>query len=168
MTASIRNTTRTTLPAPPGAHRRAGRARWGGIMAAALLLMAACGSRDTASEGEGAGPAAGGGPSISITDPKDNATVTQPFTLKVESSEDLGETGTGKDHFHLTFDGKLDDYTVEPDGEVQIEKLSPGRHTIKVTLQHADHSPVGPEDQVTVMVHGEGQGDTGDSGGLGY
>lgn len=92
------------------------------------------------------------GATLSITEPGDNATVTQPFTLKVESSAELGPTDSGKHHVHLSFDGNADDYTVEPDGELIIDQLSPGRHTIKVTLQHADHSSAGAEDELTVMV----------------
>jgi VCBS repeat-containing protein len=137
-----------------------------GMAAAALLALAACGTGGAEAGGSGA---EAGGPSISITEPADTSTVTQPFTLRVESSEEIGETDTGKDHFHLTFDGNEGDYTVEPDGEVRVDSLSPGEHTIKVTLQHADHSPVGAEDEITVTVQGEGQGSTGDSGGgLGY
>ena len=101
--------------------------------------------------------------------PKANQTVTQPFTLEVRSSEEFGETDSGKDHFHLTFDGNSQDYTVETKPKVTIDQLAPGRHTIKVTLQHADHSPVGPEAEVSVMVGNAGGGtDSGDSGGLGY
>lgn len=140
--------------------------------AAAAFVLAACGSGGTTAGADGAasGPSAGGGPSISILEPADNATVTEPFTLKVRSSEDLGALDTGKDHFHLSFDGKPQDYTVQTKPEVSIDKLSPGRHTISVSLQHADHSPVGPRAQVTVMVQGSGGGssDTGGSSGNGY
>lgn len=94
------------------------------------------------------------GATLSITEPGDNATVTQPFTLKVTSSAELGPTDSGKHHVHLSFDGNADDYTVEPDGEMIIDQLAPGRHTIKVTLQHADHSPAGAEDEITVTVAG--------------
>ena len=94
------------------------------------------------------------GATLSITEPGDDATVTQPFTLKVTSSEELGPTDSGKHHVHLSFDGNADDYTVEPDGEMIIDQLTPGRHTIKVTLQHADHSPAGAEDEIAVTVTG--------------
>jgi hypothetical protein len=123
------------------------------MAAAGALGLAACGS--SGSPGA-ASTAAGGGPTISIVEPADNATVTQPFTLKVSSSEPLGATDTGKDHFHLTFDGNAQDYKVETNPQVTINTLSPGKHTIKVTLQHADHSPVGPAAQVMVTVEGAG------------
>lgn len=142
--------------------------------ATAAFVLAACGSGGTtagavSAAASGSSPAVG--PSISILEPADNATVTEPFTLKVRSSEDLGALDTGKDHFHLSFDGKPQDYTVQTKPEVSIDKLSPGRHTISVSLQHADHSPVGPRAQVTVMVQGSGGGsssDTGGSSGNGY
>ena len=97
--------------------------------------------------------------------------VSQPFALKVDSSVDLGATDTGKDHFHLTFDGNAQQYTVETKPEVMINSLSPGKHTIKVTLQHADHSPIGPEAQVNVTVSNSGGGTPSmpsEGGGYGY
>jgi hypothetical protein len=123
------------------------------VAAAGALGLAACGS--SASPGGGS-TAAAGAPAITIVEPANNATVTQPFTLKVSSSEPLGATDTGKDHFHLTFDGNAQDYTVETNPQVTIDKLTPGKHIIKVTLQHADHSPVGPAAQVAVTVEGAG------------
>lgn len=136
--------------------------------AAAALALAACGSSGNAAGAGSAGTSgstAAGGPSISILEPADNATVTEPFILKVRSSEDLGALDTGKDHFHLSFDGHPQDYTVQTKPQVSIDKLPPGRHTIAVSLQHADHSPVGPRTQITVMVRGSGGGSSADSGG---
>ncbi len=121
--------------------------------AAGALGLAACGS---SAGTQGASTAAGGAPAISIVQPANNATVTQPFTLKVSSTEPLGATSTGKDHFHLTFDGNAQDYTVETNPQATIHTLTPGKHVIKVTLQHADHSPVGPAAQVSVTVEGAG------------
>lgn len=129
-----------------------------------VALTTACGSTDGGGAGSG-----GAGPSIEISSPKAGATVTQPFTLEVRSSEPLGATDSGRDHFHLTFDGNQQDYTVETKPKVTIDTLTPGRHTIRVSLQHADHSPVGPAAEVTVTVGNAGSGtDTGDSGGYGY
>jgi hypothetical protein len=142
--------------------------------AAVAFALAACGSSGDAGGAGSAGASgstAAGGPSISILEPANNANVTEPFTLKVRSSEDLGALDTGKDHFHLSFDGHPQDYTVQTRPQVSIDKLSPGRHTISVSLQHADHSPVGPRAQITVMVQGPGGGsssDTGGSSGNGY
>jgi hypothetical protein len=56
-----------------------------------------------------------------------------------------------------------------------VEGLSPGEHTIDVTLQHADHSSAGAEDHVDVTVNGSGgtddgtdQSDDDSSGGFDY
>ena len=51
------------------------------------------------------------------------------------------------DHVHVFTDGHTGDYTVVPTTTFQIKTLSPGRHTIGVTLQHADHSPAGAKAQ---------------------
>ncbi len=63
------------------------------------------------------------------------------------------------------------------DNEFTIEGLSPGEHTVNVTLQHADHSSAGAEDEVDVNVGATGtssetpspdDGDTEDPGGYDY
>ncbi|QDP96966.1 hypothetical protein FOE78_14490 [Microlunatus elymi] len=131
----------------------------GSAAAGALLMLAGCGmgggygssTTNSGSNNSNSGSNQGGA-TISITAPKNNASVTEPFKLTVKSSEALGPTTSGKDHFHLTFDGNAQDYTVETQPTVMISKLAPGKHTIKVTLQHADHSPVGPQAQITVTV----------------
>jgi hypothetical protein len=58
---------------------------------------------------------------------------------------------------------------------MKITGLSAGQHTILVTLQHADHSPVGPKATVKVDVtkgsgssSNTGTGSGGSSGGYGY
>jgi len=142
-----------SVPTRPRRTAAYGRGLLVAVAAAGALGLAACGS--SGSPGGGT-TAAAGAPAISILEPANNATVTQPFTLKVSSSEPLGATDTGKDHFHLTFDGNAQAYTVETNPEVSINTLTPGKHVIKVTLQHADHSPVGPAAQVSVMVAGAG------------
>ncbi|MBO0810689.1 MAG: hypothetical protein J2P23_01440 [Microlunatus sp.] len=146
--------------------------------AGALLILAACGTSggvygNSNNSGSGAGNSGdSGGATISITAPKDSASVAEPFRLTVKSSEQFGPTSSGKDHFHLTFDGNAQDYTVETKPTVMIDNLKPGKHTIKVTLQHADHSPVGPQDQITVNVTKAGDAATSSpsssSGGGGY
>jgi hypothetical protein len=119
----------------------------GAVGAAVAVLLAGCGMINSAPGGTD-----GGASTISITEPTADSTVTQPFTLKVETSVELGPPESGRHHVHLTFDGREDDYTVEPDGELTIDGLSPGRHTIKVTLQHADHSPAGAQAEIAVTV----------------
>jgi hypothetical protein len=139
------------------------------IGAAALLAAAACGS--SGSSGGSNGSAAGSStPTLKIVSPASGATVTSPFTLKISSSEQIGPTDTGEDHVHLFVDGGSS-YQVVTSTQTQVKNLSTGKHTILVTLQHADHSPVGPKARITVTVTG-GSGATSSaspsSGGYGY
>ena len=153
--------------------------------AAALLTVAACGTSSPSASGGSSGsggsaassaPAAGSGAStLSITSPAAGASVTAPFMLKVSSTQALGPTSTGKDHLHVFIDGSSS-YTVMTSDQMKITGLKAGQHTIMVTLQHADHSPVGPQAKVNVDVTkgsgsssntGTGTG-TGGGGGYGY
>ena len=154
--------------------------------AAALLALAACGtSTPTASSGS-SGPggstassgsnAGSSGPTLTIVSPATGASVTAPFMLKVSSDETLGPTSTGDDHLHVFIDGSSS-YKVMTADQMKITGLSKGQHTILVTLQHADHSPVGPKATVKVDVtkgsssgssSNTGTGSGGSSGGYGY
>ena len=139
------------------------------IGAAALLAAAACGSSgSSASNGSAAGSSS---PALKIISPAPGASVTSPFTLKISSSKPIGPIDTGKDHVHLFVDGGSS-YQVVTSTQTQVKNLSAGKHTILVTLQHADHSPVGPKARITVTVTG-GSGATSSSsptssGGYGY
>ena len=129
--------------------------------AAILLLAPACG-------GASAGGSGAGGATFAITSPQDGAKVSDPFTIKVSSSEALGAPESGKDHWHVYVDGHKEDYKVATASSVQMDGLSPGEHTIDASLQHADHSPVGVSDEITVTVEGGSSGTEsggGDSGG---
>src|SRR5215831_1082635 len=115
--------------------------------AAALLTVAACGtSTPTASSGS-----SGSGGSAASSAPAAGAGVTAPFMLKVNSAQALGPTSTGKDHLHVFIDGSTS-YTVMTSDQMKITGLKAGQHNIMVTLQHADHSPVGPKATVNVDV----------------
>ena len=89
-----------------------------------------------------------------------------------DADVELGPPASGLEHVHVFVDGQSDDYTVVGGSSFTVEGLSPGEHTIDVTLQHADHSSAGAEDQVEVTV--DGSGGTGEApedepdGGLGY
>jgi hypothetical protein len=152
--------------------------------AAALLALAACGtstpSASSGSAGSGGSSASSGssagsnGPTLSIVSPATGASVTAPFMLKVSSDETLGPTSTGDDHLHVFIDGSSS-YKVMTADQMKITGLSAGKHTILVTLQHADHSPVGPKATVKVDVtkssgssSNTGTGSGGSSGGYGY
>jgi hypothetical protein len=144
--------------------------------AAALLALAACGTStpsasggssgsggSTASSGSGAGSS---GPTLSIVSPAAGASVTAPFMLKVSSDQALGPTSTGKDHVHVFIDGSSS-YKVMTADQMKITGLKAGQHTILVTLQHADHSPVGKKATVNVDVtkSSGSSSNTGSSGG---
>ncbi len=124
------------------------------IIAAGLLAATACGSNGSSGSSSG-----GSKPTLNITSPAADATVTTPFTLTFTSNESIGPTDSGKDHAHLIIDGKTNNYQVVTSTRTQVRNLSPGKHTIGVTLQHADHSPVGPKAQIAVTVTG-GSGTT--------
>jgi len=122
------------------------------IGAAALLAVTACGSN-------GYGSSSGGSskPTLTITSPTSGATVTTPFTLTFTTSVPIGPTDSGKDHVHLFIDGKTQNYKVVTSTRTQVSNLSPGKHTVGVTLQHADHSSAGATPaSVTVTVSGGG------------
>src|SRR5215831_5115028 len=126
--------------------------------AAALLTVAACGtSTPTASSGS-----SGSGGSAASSAPAAGASVTAPFMLKVSSTQALGPTSTGKDHLHVFIDGSTS-YTVMTSDQMKITGLKAGQHTIMVTLQHADHSPVGPKATVNVDVT-KGSGSSSNTG----
>lgn len=139
----------------------------GAAAAIVALAVSACGSSD---DGGGGG---GGGDKVEITSPKDGADVHVPFKLEWNSTVPLGPTDSGKDHVHVYVDGKENDYTVVGGTSFMMKKLSPGKHEVEISLQHADHSPVGPESKIDVNVvsgsdDSDDSGDTGDSGGGGY
>ena len=62
------------------------------------VLATAC-SNGTSSAG------GGGTPTLTISSPTDGASVSEPFTLKLDASVPLGDPSTGEDHVHLCFDG---------------------------------------------------------------
>ncbi len=123
------------------------------LLVIGVLTVAACGSAGANSGGGGSDA-----PKLTITSPSDGATVQLPIKLTFTSSVPLGPTDSGMDHVHVFTDGHTGDYTVVPTTAFDIKGLSPGRHTIGVTLQHADHSPAGASAQVTVVVAGTGSG----------
>jgi len=131
-----------------------------GALVAAGLLLAACGSGGGGGYGGGGGaaasPSGGGKVRLAILTPADGATVRAPVKLRISTSVPLGPPASGKDHVHVFLDGRTQDYTVVPSTTYTIRTLPAGRHTIAVTLQHADHSPVGADAQVTVDVKGGG------------
>lgn len=126
--------------------------RTGALMAGGLLL-AACGSGGDGGTAAAASPS-GAKPRLSILAPTDGATVSAPVKLQISTNVPIGPPDSGKDHVHVFLDGRTQSYTVVPSTTYTIKNLPSGKHTISVTLQHADHSPAGADTQVTVTVKG--------------
>jgi hypothetical protein len=142
-----------------------------GVAFLAAALAGCGGSSDAASDDQGSGGQAAGGQqgsaALTITEPKNGATVTLPFTVKYTTIDALGPTDSGRNHVHVFLDGKEDEYTVVPTNSHEIKNAPAGQHEIDVALQRADHSPVGPTAKVMVNITGAGTGggDTGGGGG---
>jgi hypothetical protein len=138
----------------------------GGMLMGLALLAAACGT--------GANAGGSNGLSVRIASPADGATVSEPFTVKLDASVPLGNPSTGDHHVHLCFDGKSCDaeYTLVYGNSIPVKGLSPGTHTIEASLRNADHSNAGaPTDSITVTIgtaSGGGASPTPSSSGYGY
>lgn len=126
---------------------------------ATMMVVTACG------DDGGGGDDGGNGDSelaVTILQPTGGDTVSLPFTLEVDSSEELGTTESGLHHVHAYFDGDDSNYEVIEEGnrvarEITAESpaavgLQPGEHTLNISLRNADHSAAGAEAEVTIMV----------------
>lgn len=133
----------------------------------AALALAGCGSYGGGSNSSGAsGNTAGSGSDkLTIVSPKNGATVKAPVTLRWTSTVPLGPPATGRDHVHVFVDGQSNDYTVVGGHQFTVKNLTNGKHELDISLQHADHSPVGPEAAITVHVTGASGATGGSSGG---
>jgi len=135
-------------------HRLRAAAAAAALLAPAVLV--ACGSDDES--------AAAGGMSLSIAQPAKDATVSLPFTVKVDAGVPLGPTESGKHHVHLWLDNHANDYLVvesghrrnhqRADGELVRQAVGgfPGMHTIHVSLRNANHSAAGVDTEIPVKV----------------
>jgi len=135
------------------------------VAASAVALVSAAGCAGGASQSSTGGSAqdssnsSSSAPAVSITSPQNGAKVGSSFPLTFTSSVPIGALDTGEDHVHVVVDGNTNDFTVVTARRTMVTNLSPGKHTVGITLQHADHSPAGAQDQVTVMVaKGAGMG----------
>lgn len=127
------------------------------VITFAALALVAVGCSKKASPSSGGTTSAGGSTStFSISAPSDGASVSEPFTLKVDAGQPLGDPSTGNDHVHLCFDGAdcSVDYKIMYTDSMQLTDLSPGQHTIEASLRNPDHSPAGPTATITVTVTG--------------
>lgn len=123
-----------------------------GVIGTLALVLAACnvggGSVNTAENGQ---------PTLKVVTPADGAVVSAPFEIRVESNVPLGEPETGNHHVHFYFDTDINspDYQIVYGDAAQVDReLTPGEHTIIVSLRNADHSDAGPQQTITVDVGG--------------
>jgi hypothetical protein len=123
------------------------------------LLLAAC----SAGGGDAAAGEGEGGPSVEITEPTADASVTAPFTVTVTASDPLGPTESGQRHVHIWFDDNEDDYLVVESDTVQITDAPAGQHTMHVSLRNANHSPAGADTEVQLTIGGSGGGQPNES-----
>jgi hypothetical protein len=139
------------------------------VVAAVAIVGAACGSdsRSGGAYGSSGGGAQGG--TVSITAPSSGAKVSEPFTLRFQSSDPIGPTSSGEHHVHVYYDGNDSKYEVVTATSYVVKDLTPGRHTITASLRNADHSYAGAEDEITVTVAAGSQTKkSGNKGGGGY
>jgi hypothetical protein len=122
---------------------------------ALALVAVGCSKKSPPSSG-GTTTSGGTTSTFSITAPGDGASVSEPFTVKVDAGQPLGDPSTGNDHVHLCFDGAdcSVDYKIMYSDSMQLTDLSPGQHTIEASLRNPDHSPAGPTATITVTVTG--------------
>lgn len=131
-----------------------------------LGLTTACGGE----EGTAAVPESGSGLTVSASSPAAGATVKAPFTVKIDSSVELGDEASGKHHVHLYFDDNEDDYLIVEQNSVEVKDVPEGKHVMHLSLRNANHSPAGAESEVDLNIQGGGAtnddsgGDTGDDG----
>lgn len=97
------------------------------------------------------------------------ATVSLAFTVKVDAGVPLGPTESGEHHVHLWLDNHANDYLVVESDTAEITSgqkatlsgkplgVSPGMHTIHVSLRNANHSAAGVDTEIPIKV-GTGTG----------
>lgn len=125
-------------------------------VAAIGLLAAACGGDSDAATATG-----DDGITLSITAPSDGAEVSVPFTVEVDSSEEIGATDTGLHHVHVYWDGDESAFTLVETDSVEITDAPEGQHTLTASLHNADHTPAGVEVDITLTVGDGGESDDG-------
>lgn len=89
---------------------------------------------------------------VLIVSPVEGDVVSLPFEASFEASVPLGTQEAGLHHLHLWFGGDEDAYQVV-EGEVAEITIAPaGEHEMHVSLRNADHSEVGAEASVPIVV----------------
>lgn len=121
------------------------------IGVAMLATLAACTGTNGATGGDS------GKLSVIVVEPSSGATVSTPFTVKVDSSVPLGPSESGQHHVHIWFDDNESDYLIVESNTTQITDAPSGQHTMHVSLRNANHSPAGAEATTPITI-GSGGG----------
>ena len=121
------------------------------IGVAMLATLAACTGTNGAAGGDS------GKLSVIVVEPASGATVSTPFTVKVDSSVPLGPSESGQHHVHIWFDDNESDYLIVESNTTQITDAPSGQHTMHVSLRNANHSPAGAEATTPITI-GSGGG----------
>lgn len=121
------------------------------IGVAMLATLAACTGTHGATGGDS------GKLSVIVVEPASGATVSTPFTVKVDSSVPLGPSESGQHHVHIWFDDNESDYLIVESNTTQITDAPSGQHTMHVSLRNANHSPAGAEATTPITI-GSGGG----------
>ncbi|RZU76188.1 hypothetical protein EV384_4818 [Micromonospora kangleipakensis] len=116
------------------------------IGAAMLATLAACTGTNGATGGDS------GKLSVIVAEPVSGATVSIPFTVKVDSSVPLGSSESGQHHVHIWFDDNETDYLIVESNTTQITDAPSGQHTMHVSLRNANHSPAGAEATTPITI----------------
>lgn len=119
-------------------------------LVALALVLAGCGSGTTAGGTTDA--------TLSVVEPASGATVSAPFTVKVNSSVPLGASETGLHHIHIWFDGNEAQYEISYSDTAQVTSAPAGAHTMTISLRNANHSDAGPRVDVPITIGGNGSG----------
>jgi hypothetical protein len=131
---------------------------------AALVLAAgalvACGDDAESANGSGSG----GGMSIAVVEPAADAEVQVPFTVRVDSSTELGPEESGKHHVHIWFGDDEDNYVVVESDSTEITEAPSGEQTMHVSLRNANHSAAGVEATTKLNIGGGGTSGEGEQG----
>jgi hypothetical protein len=135
------------------------RARGIAMAGITLLLLTGCGGDDTS----GATTATGeNGMTLSVNAPEDGAEVSVPFTVELESSEELGPIDEGLHHVHLWWDGDESEFTLVEADSAEITDAPEGQHTLTASLHNADHTPAGVEVEIDLAIGEGGESDNDD------
>ena len=134
-----------------------GRAAAVAVLGLVVAMVTACADSDGGSGGSGGQQPECTTPTIRIVEPSDGDTVTVPFEVRVDASVELGPISEGLHHFHVWFGDTPDQPLIVESDSVRIENAPSGEQTMWVSLQEADHTPVGNPISITLTIQGGGQ-----------